>query len=264
LRVTVLGDGKSQRVAHDSSYLADLEALLPGVRVSGTSSVAPREYAARLSKELARRRPELVLAVISVGEDITAEGRTKSVFDWRELGLTKLLAAEGGPPTRGEKSAGEAADMQEFLRSQSPQLVVCRTPIDESMHAHWKRTLAGLRELAARCKSDHLPLALVVVPAEFQVSRNLCDTLRRRQGIETKNLDLELPQRRLAAIAEEQGIAMIDLLPYLRQCEEPPYVRNTAQWNSQGQAVAARAVGGWLQSRFGAQVAATTQLTSRR
>jgi hypothetical protein len=116
-----------------------------------------------------------------------------------------------------------------------------------------------LDELVGDCRRQQMAVALVVVPGEFQVNPMLCDTLRQRLGYERQDLDLELPQRRLAAYAESRRVPLLDLLPHLRLCEEPPYQRNDDAWNEQGSLVAAQAIGGWLQSRYGGLISATAQ-----
>jgi hypothetical protein len=55
---------------------------------------------------------------------------------------------------------------------------------------------------------------------------------------------------------------LIDLLPALRTCSDSPYERNAGTWNDKGHAAAATAIGGWLESRYGRQVATAAQLTS--
>ena len=81
-------------------------------------------------------------------------------------------------------------------------------------------------------------------------------------GYQQDQIDLDLPQRRLATYASARQIPCIDLLPHLRLCEQPPYERNARQWNAEGAAVATRTVSGWLQSRYANALPAPNQLTA--
>jgi hypothetical protein len=129
------------------------------------------------------------------------------------------------------------------------------------MLQRWQHRFQALDDLLAECRAADLTVALVLVPGEFQVNRVLCDTLARRAGCRSEQIDVELPQRKLAAFAERQGLALVDLLPSLRLCRESPYQRNSATWSDAGHEAAAAAIGGWLESRYGRQRAVAAQLT---
>jgi len=130
------------------------------------------------------------------------------------------------------------------------------------MRARWQATLAHLDRLLENCQRQQMPLALVLVPGEFQVNRGLCVTLARRMGCPAEQFDVDLPQRRLAGFADHRKLPLVDLLPYLRLCRQSPYEPNATAWNEQGHAVAASAIGGWLVSRYGSQLASAAQLSS--
>jgi hypothetical protein len=77
-------------------------------------------------------------------------------------------------------------------------------------------------------------------------------------------LDLDLPQRRLAAFAQARNLPIFDLLPHLRLSDEPVYARGTEGWNEHGTELAVQALGGWLRSRYGGAMSATAQLSSKQ
>jgi len=114
--------------------------------------------------------------------------------------------------------------------------------------------------LTAACRAANLPLTLVLVPGEFQLNRGLRDTLARRAGYAPQQLDVELPQRKLAGYAAQRRLPLIDLLPPLRLCRESPYQRHAERFSTVGHQATAAAIGGWLESRYGDQLA-STQLT---
>ena len=54
---------------------------------------------------------------------------------------------------------------------------------------------------------------------------------------------------------------LIDLLPHLRLCRQSVYRRHTTVLSVEGNSAAASAIGGWLQSRYGSQMAAQLSAT---
>jgi len=160
------------------------------------------------------------------------------------------------PRERGKCGEVEpSADYEGYLRWCGQRLAICRKPIDDELERLWRDSLAQLDDLIGQCRRRKLPLALVVAPAEFQVDRRLCETLRRRAGYETGQLDLELPQRRLAQFAFAHELPLVDLLPHFRASETSPYLRQAANWNEHGHALAGQVLGGWLQVHYGEDIA---------
>ena len=68
-------------------------------------------------------------------------------------------------------------------------------------------------------------------------------------------MDLDLPQRRLARFGDENELPVLDLLPHLRAATQPAYVRNSRHWTPSGHQLAGEVIGGWLQARYGRQIA---------
>ena len=254
-RVAVVGDEMTLSGSADSNCLAQLEAQLAGVEIHNFSlpQAGPRQYATQLIRQVEAVKPNLVLLFVSLSDDITAESPRLSFFDWRSLQTARLvarLAHVSAANDAQQPSPSDADEAQAYLSRAGAELAICRTPLSDRMRARWKVALTDLDALAERCRAKQLPLAIVAVPPQFQVNVALCETLRRRQGCDSSDIDLELPQRRLAAFAAERQVPLLDLLPYLRRAERPVYERNAAGWNDAGNAVAAEALGGWLSSQF--------------
>jgi hypothetical protein len=129
------------------------------------------------------------------------------------------------------------------------------------MRDRWGRVFTGLDRVADACRQAEVPLALVIVPAEFQVNQALRTTLLRRYGVSHGQFDVDLPQRRLAGYAHERDLPLIDLLPHLRLCRESTFVRHATALNTAGHTAAATAISGWLQSRYAGQIAAQLSKT---
>ncbi len=265
--VAVVGDEVTLSGNSDTNHLTQVEALLPGVQIVnyGGPELGPKDYLTALGKAC-QKSPEMVLVFLSVADDITANPKI-NLFDAKQLQVTRCVASL--LPTEQKKSEPAAAPKSadatsEFLQKEAAQLRVCRTPLDDQMQRCWKRTTGHLDRLVDRCRKRGVNMALVVVPSPFQVNPRLCDTLCRRAGCERSDIDIDLPQRRLAAYAQERQVPVVDLLPVLRRCEASPYEHNADAWNELGNSVAAETVSGWLQSRLGGHLAATAELTIRR
>jgi hypothetical protein len=70
----------------------------------------------------------------------------------------------------------------------------------------------------------------------------------------TEQVDVELPQRRIAGYAGQREVPVLDLLPQLRLSRQAMYTRNQMTLSERGNIEAAEAIGGWLESRFGGQI----------
>ena len=259
-RIAALGDDALLAGTAQSNYLAEIERSVPGIEIYnfGLPDAGPREYAAQLGHEVATYRPDLVLTFLSLGDDVTRQLPTPGAFDWRGLGLYQLAARLTAAPGIALDETCEI-DREAYLRAASVQLAVCRTPLDETMLARWEESLAWLDRIARFCERNDIPQALVLLPGEFQVSPVLCDGLCRNAGYERGQIDLDLPQRRLAAFANDRELPLFDLLPHLRAAAEYPFERNGPRLNDGGQRVVAGALGDWLRRRYGTQVTARVQ-----
>ncbi len=262
-RVAVLGDGMTLSGSYQTNCLSRLEQSLPGIEIChfGLPSASPREYAAQFVLEVAQFQPHLVLAFFSVRDDVTGQS-PRAAFDWHGVRLARLATAwlpECPSKNCTIDEANSTAGYEDYLRQCAQRLAVCRTPINDELECLWRQSLAQLGDLLRQCRRRELPLALVVVPAEYQVDRRLCATLSRRAGYESGQIDLELPQRRLAQFAFAHELPLIDLLPHLRAAEESPYLRLASFWKDVGHALAGQALRGWLQAHFGENISAVTR-----
>ncbi|MBI3840300.1 MAG: hypothetical protein HY288_20450 [Planctomycetia bacterium] len=263
-RVAVVGDKAALRGAEHQGYLARVEQMLPGLKLAPLG-IPVTWSRVDVNVPLTAFRPDLVLAVVSVCEDLTYEPGRTTWFDWRQLELPRWFTTNGEPARAIDhalRPSSSGGDLESFLRALGPQLAACRTPIDQTMRARWQEAFTHLDRLLESCQRQQIPLALVVVPGEFQVNRGLCATLTRRMGYTAEQFDVDLPQRRIAGFADHRKLPLVDLLPYLRLCRQSPYEPNDTAWNEQGNAVAASAIGGWLESRYGGQLASAAQLSS--
>jgi hypothetical protein len=268
-RIAVLGDAVTLSGTAETNYLTRVERSLPGIEIYnfGLPDAGPREYAAQLMHEVAAYRPELVLTFVSIGDDVTHELPLPGAFDWRNLRLYQWSTRSAARSQQAQATLRVdhpvELSREEYLSSLSPKLAVCRTPIDEKMSGRWHDTLGYLDDIQRFCGERGIAAALVVVPSEFQLNPALCETLRRRSGLEPGQVDVELPQRRLADFAQERGMAMLDLLPSLRAEEDVVYERNDCQWNERGHELTANLLRRWIEQRYGTLIANNMQASLR-
>ncbi|REK08634.1 MAG: hypothetical protein DWQ37_20055 [Planctomycetota bacterium] len=255
-RVAIVG-GAPAGDAASQGYMDRVGQSLPGVEFVSLAATlnGPAAGAPHLAAQVDQCGADLVLAVLPVCEDLARETIAASFFDWRQLELARLLVG----PQRVQSvplPLTHDGSFESFLHRLGPQLAACRTPINEAMHSRWQRTFDALDRLIADCRDLRVPVALVILPGEFQINHGLCQTLLRRNGMSAEAFDVELPQRRLAGFASDRRLPTIDLLPHLRLCRESVYRRHTTELSEHGHSAAAAAIGGWLESRYGRQLAA--------
>jgi hypothetical protein len=262
LRVAVLGDGQPPS-CESRGYLASVEQTVPDVEIVRLAASLTGAGVGEVAGQVRHYDPDLVLAVLPVCQDLARKPVEHGYFDWRRFELAMLMA---GPPAADEplRLATAAADFESFLGGLRPQLAACRTPIDDAMRIRWNHIYASLDQVIASCRDAGVPVALVIVPAEFQVDRGLRQTLLRRNGLAEERFDVDLPQRRLGRFAEHRQVPLIDLLPHLRLCRQSVYRRHTTVLSDEGNLVAASAIGGWLESRYGLRMAAQLSATPKR
>ncbi len=212
-------------------------------------------------EELTAFHPNVVLGMIALERGLRPTAAEFDAFDWRSLEMLQFVAGSlGAQPSARVGGQCVRAAVDESAAGDARRLAICRTPLDDALKSQWRQTFAQLDALVEGCAPLRVRVALVVVPDGFQVNRVLCETLRRRAGYQVRELDLELPQRRLAAYAQQRQLTLVDLLPYLRASRNPVYHQATGGWNEQGKEVASQAISGWLQSQYGG-LAVTAQLS---
>jgi hypothetical protein len=260
-RIAALGDSFAvgPAVPFAENYLTLLAEKMPGVEVYnfGVSGAGPREYQAVLERDGWRHRPDLVLLSVFVGNDVSESLPVPRAMDPRQHSLY-LLLTRGGRLAREEwrQPAGPSANSPERLppRGLAPQtfrevearrLAVCLKRPPGSLGRKWRRALAHLDNIVAGCRRRGVPLAVVLIPDEFQVNPAVLTEALTEAGLTRQDLDLDLPQRRLAGFFAERGTPCLDLLPPFRGHTDTYAVRDT-HWNVRGNRLAAERIAAWL------------------
>lgn len=92
----------------------------------------------------------------------------------------------------------------------------------------------ALRELRDHAAASGVPLFVVIIPDRYQLEPELRASIIEQRGGRAESWDIDLPQRRLVAFLEEEGIPYLDLLPAFRASEEVLYRFRDTHWNVKG------------------------------
>jgi hypothetical protein len=256
LRIAALGDSFAvgPAVPFADNYLTLLADRLPGAQVYnfGVSGAGPREYHAVLQGDVWAYQPDLVLVSVFVGNDITETLPTPRYLDPRQHSLYLLLTRgwrlarepRRSPPDPGPSPA-PGLSPQTFREIEGRRLAVCLTPPGPAMEKKWRRALADLDRIVRDCRRRNVPVAVVLIPDEFQVNPAVRAEAMAEARVSERSLDLELPQRRLTGFFADRGVPCLDLLPHFRGAADTYAPRDT-HWNRRGNRLAAERIGPWL------------------
>ena len=268
VRIAALGDSFSvgTAVAYEDNYLTLLEREL-GVEVCnfGVCGTGPREYCQLLASLVWDYEPDLVLVPIFVGNDITEWIASPQLFRFHPDALyTQLLARRGVRLVRewwrggslglaaGDFRMGPGPQLSEktYLELIAGRMVVCRTPPTAEDQLRWTRVEAWLHRLIRDCRHRQVPVAFLLIPDEFQVHAQLRDKAMPLRGWKDADLDLLLPQKRLAAFCHDCQVPCLDLYPALTAFGPAAYLPNDGHFSTAGHRLAAQEVGRWLIEHF--------------
>jgi len=276
LRVALVGDAALLTPAGDDGLLASLGRLTPHVAIAcvhpvASSTTSPRQ----LAGELADCRADVVLLVVAVADDVLDAPPSPGLFALENLQVVQVVRSfapttpyfsdvsprggvlvEASPRVAANVSSGDD-DRGEFLARTSRRLTICRTPLEASVLDRWTMAQSRWTALIDECRRRQIAVALVAMPAAFQVDPALCESMRCRLGYQPGQIDLSLPQRRLADFARSESVPMLDLLPHLRPLEHRIYYRHRDRLTPAATGAALEAMNTWLQSQYPEQLAAS-------
>ncbi len=276
-RVAVLGDSFSVnvRVPYEENYLTRLETLLSGVEVYnfGVSGTGPREYHTLLSTLVWYYEPDLIVVPIFIGNDITEWIPTPELSKFHPdalyveaLGRRLYRLAREQWRLADSPAAGTVWDNvppvfseQTYLEISAGRLVVCRKQETATDRRRWELTFTYLRRLLADCRSRQVPVAVLLLPDEFQVNPDLRRRGLAHRGWTADDVDLLMPQRRLREFCAAEQVPCLDLYPALAEARGAAYIPNDSHWNVTGNRLAAGTVAAWLRQQFPALLLRTNQ-----
>ncbi|MER3441932.1 MAG: hypothetical protein C4296_11270 [Gemmataceae bacterium] len=261
-RLAALGDSFAVGVVPlRYNFLTLLDEALPHIEVYnyGVPCIGPREYYHLLQTEVWPFRPDLVLVCFFVGNDITdywplpSERRMELASYRLYIAGRRLtrLAQEWYSTQREPRQQTPIAyapvhiSRETFLFIERERLKVCRTSCQPLLARSWEHTLEYLERIQRACQRQHTPLALVVIPDEFQTNPLLLQEMLHGTDIDERDIDLTLPQRTLAEFCRTRGIPYLDLLPVFAGTTDT-YVPSDTHWNVKGNQLAAAALARWV------------------
>ncbi len=129
-------------------------------------------------------------------------------------------------------------------------------PPDPRVRRQWQRFEEILAALQADVTSTGARLALVYIPAKFEVRSREAYLTSVSYGMEGGRWDATAVSRRLGQAADRLGLPLLDLTGSLRRAEGSwwggsTYLERDAHWTARGHAVAAEAVASWLAGQPG-------------
>lgn len=109
----------------------------------------------------------------------------------------------------------------------------------------WSVTRGLMKELKREVAASGARLFVMIVPTRFQVrSEDWAQVMTIYSDMQSKEWDLEKPNRLLRRILEEEGVAYVDLLQpfqaYARKSENSPYLVSDGHWNAAGHRLASQ------------------------
>jgi hypothetical protein len=270
-RLVIVGEA-AQLGGPPLACVARLQRDLPGLEIIAVAIEHPWSLgpSADLEERIVAAKPDLVLALVGGCENLVHAPVAPGWFDWRVWELSKRLfpsatapadLVDASKPTSANASSTDA--FEAYLDGLVPELIACRSPISADIAARWQRSFRAMDELNLACCERNIPMSVVAVPSRIQLDPALFEMVVRRTGGTPEQFDAGLPQRSLAAYAEERGLRCLDLLPLLRTEGRKLFGRNTATWNDRGNTAVAGAIGGWLESCYGSQLALAVQSINR-
>jgi hypothetical protein len=260
-RIAALGDSFAvgPAVAFSDNYLTLLQRSSPNIEVYnfGVSAAGPREYLCILRRDVWQFDPDLVLLSIFVGNDITETLATPRHLDPRRSALylfvtrTWRWARERcqNPGMAGHRLDHPPLSEVAFREIEARRLAVCLDPAPEKLEKKWRRALEYLDQIITDCRSRKVPVAVVLIPDEFQVNSRVYETAQTDGCYDVDDLKIEAPQRRLRAWCAHNEVPCLDLLPYFRDRPDTYALRDT-HWNGHGNRLAAEHIADWLAREF--------------
>lgn len=119
----------------------------------------------------------------------------------------------------------------------------------------WKLVAGALETMKNFVTREGAKLYVIFIPQYVQTSQSVFERSVRKYGHDPSNYDNEKPNRKLAKLCRELGIAYLDLLPVMKKETAKGnllYYPRDGHWNAEGHRVAAREIykditkRGWL------------------
>jgi hypothetical protein len=141
---------------------------------------------------------------------------------------------------RGDSKGGALNEIRPFLE-----------PTPEIVDEGWKRAFRHLTHLRDETRAAGLSLIVLSIPVRAEINPDYASDLAARAGLDSSDIDLEEPLRRLSEFCEAASIPLLECGPAIAQThnEEPVFMRYDNHWNPRGVEVGVKdAVRQWRES----------------
>lgn len=115
----------------------------------------------------------------------------------------------------------------------------------------WSMLTEQLEAMVSLCRERGIRMAVVISPYKVQVVPSALEREKEFLDLRDTDLDLERPNRRMAAWAKARGVDLVDLLPTFKSAANPEtlYFRVDSHWSDLGQERAGQALADLLVDR---------------
>lgn len=183
-----------------------------------------------------------------IADDLRHEARARGVDPQAAVANFKSLS----PAIRGEVASGMLSEQRVIDSCIEPdRLVRALDPDDAFFNRAWRRTSEYLDRLQKAVERDGARLAVVAIPAPFQIDRKSLE-FHAALGYEVREGWLRTTPRTAAALADwaqRAGIACLELSDRFREAAEPLYFIEDVHFTPAGNAAAAEAIAEFLIDR---------------
>jgi hypothetical protein len=268
LRCVIIGDSfVFGTVRRKDNFVEGFKALAAGHVETvnlGIPAAGPENYLRVLQYEPAVRGAKLAILVLFIGNDLSQGHPDFKTRVWLGAPRAMLRSPWLVRPSSDylysiktlraawrvlrwmawERSRSGEGSLPEdvFLEIEMQNLAVCRREPSAFMQSCYDGTLALLDAIRLEAGRQHIKLAVVLAPDQFQVDAALRARLVSRFDLDVNDYEIDRPQRVLRESLEARGVPVLDLLPEFRVQEEREqlYVPRDTHWNEAGNALAAR------------------------
>ena len=158
--------------------------------------------------------------------------------------MAQVRATETQAPTGDNTSVNDL-----YLKIVNQNLPVFAREQVPRTRALWDEAEGYLAEIDQSCRTAGVPWLLVLIPDELQVDPDVRSQVLAGLALPAADYDFEAPQKRLTHWAAAHQVAVLDLLPALRDRHRVGnrlYVPNDTHWNRDGNLIAGLVVGGGI------------------
>jgi hypothetical protein len=204
-----------------------------------------------ISGDILENRETLVFTVVD-GELTNPHEAPKT---WQRLLLHshvyRLLRGLLQPTARAEDLKQSPHRLGDFVHIEHARLQVCRKTADSTMRGAYRITFDVLLELRNTLRALGIPLLVLVIPDEIQVSPSVFQSVMQVYSLKKGEFDLDKPNRRLKRFCQHNEIWCVDVLRELRLRNkiEPVYIFENTHWNEVACRIAAESLYRFLINR---------------